>query len=405
MLWKKEVDANYVKSYDFMLVGLGLYFIIAMIFGKTHGFMGIGIFIAFIAMYKIYDKNMGHRLFLEDTPKVIKLFPGETSMMELELVNRSIFPMVNGTLKLHIGSSIKASTLRQDNERYWKPIRIPLSLMQKKKHMLRYPVVAEHRGVAKISEIRYEFPHLLSFNHIGLRYLPAYQTEFIVFPELLPVTGVEQILHMVPGDGRTNHSPFEDIQDPLGTRDYHYSDPFHRINWKASIKSQALQTNVYQKVVDISYVFIVNLGESSKTSMTTFNKELERLMSYTAYLSEYATKNNLPFEMHINARKLGEIPYVRLTEGMGKNHYGKALEMLARISKQTMTIPLSQMLYILGKQMIKPKTIVFIGDTPPEALNIMATWKQKQHSVFNVYESEDVAIIKPMERVLIRHAT
>lgn len=404
MLWKKEIDLNHVKSYDFMLVGLVLYFLIAMIIDKPQAFIGIGIFIAFIVMYKIYDRKMDCRLEIIDTPKAIKLFPGETSTLELQLRNASYFPMINGELKLQIGSSIKAYTLHQDNINYWEPFRIPLSLMRKKTLTLKYPVVAEQRGVAKVSEILYTFPHLLSFNRIGLRYLPAYQTEFIVFPKLLPVTGVEKIFHMVPGDEHTKNSPFEDIQDPLGTRDYHYSDPFHRINWKASVKSQGLQTNVYQKVVDISYLFVINLGDSSQTSMTTFNKELEKLMSYTAYMSEYATKNNLPFEIHINARKHGEIPYVRLPEGVGKTHYGKTLEMLARISKQTMTIPISQMLYILGKQVIKPKTLVFIGDIPKEALDVMHTWKQKQHSVFNVKQVEGAAVLRPVEREKIEHA-
>src|SRR5699024_9179574 len=191
----------------------------------------------------------------------------------------------------------------------------------------------------------------------------------------------------------------------MGTRDYHYGDPFHRINWKASVKSQGLQTNVYQKVVDISYVFIVNLGESSKTSMTTFNKELEKSMSYTAYLCEYAAKNNLPFEIHINDRKHGEVPYVHLTEGNGKNHYGKALDMLARISKQTMTIPLNQMLYILGKQIMTPKTIVFVGDTPAEELEVMQTWKQRQHAVFKIHQLEGMAVAQKVERRMMKHAT
>src|SRR5699024_9403203 len=382
MQWKKEVDLNYVKSLDFMLVGIILYFLIAMLFDKPMAFIGIGIFAGFVGIYKIYDKNMDRRIVMKDEPQVIKLFPGETSALEMNMENTSFFPMINGELKLQIGSPIKAYTIQQDEKEYRNLFRIPLSLMQKKKITLSYPIVAEQRGVARISEIRYEFPHLLSFNRIGLRYIPAYQTEFIVFPKLLPVTGIEKVFHMVPGQGRTNNSPFEDIQDPLGTRDYHYSDPFHQINWKASVKSQALQTNVYQKVVDMSYVFIVNLGESSKTSMTTFNKELEKLMSYTAYLSEYAAKNNLPFEIHINARKYGDIPYVHLTEGSGKVHYGKTLEMLARISKQTMTVPLKQMLYSLGKQITKLKTLVLLGDAPAEALHVMGTWKQKQHSIF-----------------------
>src|SRR5690625_2916733 len=137
MLWKKKVTIHHLRSYDFMLVRMVLYFIIAMILEKTQAFIGIGIFIAFIFMYKIYDKNMGNRLYIRDTPRVIKLFPGETSTLEIELKNTSYFPMVNGELKMRIGPSIRVHPLHEDNRDYWKPLRIPVSLMQNKKRTLK----------------------------------------------------------------------------------------------------------------------------------------------------------------------------------------------------------------------------------------------------------------------------
>lgn len=129
-----------------------------------------------------------------------------------------------------------------------------------------------------------------------LRYYDFYQTEFIVYPKLLPVNGVNAVFHMMPGDSRLNYSPFEDVQSPLGTRDYSYSDPFHKINWKATVKTQKMQTNIYEKVVDRTFVFIVNLSTENDKNMVSFNKNLENLLSYTAYLSEYATKMRIPLK-------------------------------------------------------------------------------------------------------------
>jgi Protein of unknown function DUF58 len=257
-----------------------------------------------------------------------------------------------------------------------------------------------------VKNISYYFPHLLNFSMLRLRYTGFYKTEYIVYPKLLPVQGANAVFHMMQGESRLNYSPFEDIQSPLGTRDYSYSDPFHKINWKASVKTQKLQTNIYEKVVDRSFVFIINLGTENDKNMVSFNKNLENLLSYTAYLSEYATKMHVPFEIFINARKPGKVSYIHLHEGEGKTHYMHALEMLARVHKQSPIQPFNKMLHQIGKQFIKPKTIIFIGDVPANAIGMMNTWNQVQNSTYQVVDSDGGASIKPLVvKGAIRDAT
>ena len=178
-----------------------------------------------------------------------------------------MFPLINGELTFQIGAAIKAYTLTKDEKDYWKELKVPLSIIQKKKTSIEFPVRAEQRGVARIKNISYDFPHLLNFNRLRLRYYDFYQTEFIVYPTLLPVHGVNAVFHMMPGESRLNYSPFEDAQSPLGTRDYSYSDPFHKINWKATVKTQKMQTNIYEKVVDRTFVFIINLATENDKNM------------------------------------------------------------------------------------------------------------------------------------------
>ncbi|SHF87205.1 DUF58 domain-containing protein [Ornithinibacillus halophilus] len=398
MMWKKDVTSDHSRSFDYILLALLVFFLIGVIFRTPVAFIGVGIFTAYLIIYKIYDRTIGKKLELINEDKTIKLFPGEEENLRFELKNWSNFPMINGYFKIKMGPAVKAYTIAKDEKEYWKQLRIPLSVLQKRNTIIEFPIVAEQRGVSKVNNIEFDFPHLLNFNLVTLVYKPIYKTEFIVYPKLLPVHGIEAVFHMMPGDGRTNFSPFEDIQSHLGTRDYNYSDPFHRINWNASVKSQTLQTNIYEKVVDISYVFIVNLNTEDDTNMARFNKNLENLLSYTAYLSEYATKTGVPYEIFINARKPGKVPYVHLPEGEGRDHYAHALEMLARIHKQSMALPFNEMLYRIGKQFIKPKTIIIVGDVPAGATEIMDGWKQAQNTVFQIKGSEEGAMVKPLTR-------
>ncbi|MEC5424993.1 DUF58 domain-containing protein [Virgibacillus sp. C22-A2] len=404
MMWLKEFGSDQMKSFDNIVAALVVFFLIGIIFQNSIAFIGVGVFTAYLIIFKVYDKSLGEKLILKNPRKTIKLFPGEDSDLTFELENQSVFPLINGEFKLQTGPAIKAYAHVKETDNYWSQIKIPLSIFRKRKTVIEIPVVAEQRGVSKVNNITFVFPHLFNFDSITLKYKHFYYTEFVVFPKLLPVKGVEAVFQMIPGSSRSNFSPFEDIQSPLGTRDYSFSDPFHRINWKASVKSQKLQTNVYEKVVDRSFVFIVNLGTEDKINMASFNQNLENLLSYTAYLSKYATEARVPYEIFINARKPGPEPFIHLDEGEGKNHYGQSLEMLARIHKQSVILPFNQMLHRIGKQFFKPKTIILIGEVPPDAIQLMDTWKQAQYAVFQITSIEDGAILNPLIRDTMTNA-
>ena len=395
MMWQREFASHHLRSFDYMLVAIIVFFLIGIITANSIAFLGVGVFTAFLIVFKFYDNGIGKRLELKNGHTAIKLFPKEESTLAFELSNPSIFPIINGEFQFQTGSAIRAYKHVEETDKYWNKITVPLSMFSKRKTIIEIPVVAQERGVSRIMNITYIFPHLFSFDLQTLKFKDIFYTEFIVFPKLLPVQNTEIVFHMIPGEGRSNISPFEDIQSPMGTRDYSYSDPFHRINWNASVKSQQLQTNVYEKIVDMSYVFIVNLGLAKNDHMARFNQNMEDLLSYTAFLSEHAAKKGVPFEIFINSRKPGNVPYIHFSEGEGKNHYGRALEMLARIHKQSMITPFNQMLHRLGKHVSKPKTIIFIGNIPAGTKEVMDSWRVQQQSVFQIVQRDDMAILKP----------
>lgn len=406
MIWKKDFGSEHMKSFEYVLIALIVFFLIGIFTKNPITFIAVGVFATYLIIYKRYDKSIGNKLDVANPRTTIRLFPNEETKLTLELKNRSIFPMVNGKLNMQMGPAVKALGQDASSSKFWNKIEIPLSILRKRKATIEIPIVAAQRGTSKIRNITFIFPHLFNFDLITLKYMAFYHTEVIVFPTIIPVQGVEEIFHLIPGNARTNFSPFEDIQSPLGTRDYSYSDPFHRINWKATVKTQSLQTNVYEKVVDMSYVFIVNIGsgKTNKLNMARLNKNQENLLSYTAYLSEYATQKGFPYEIFINSRKPGKVPFVHLREGEGKVHYGRALETIARIPKQSMNTPFNQMLHQLGKQFYKPKTIIIMGDIPPGASEIIDTWKQAQKTIFHIQQTSDGAVIKPLVKDAINHA-
>src|SRR5699024_5803147 len=137
--------------------------------------------------------------------------------------------------------------------------------------------------------------------------------------------------------------------------DYHYSDPFHKINWKASAKLQTLQTTVYDRVLSQSLLIIVNIGSHHRANKTHIHSDMEKLLSYTAYICQYATETGIPYEMMINVRKPGRTPYIHMPEDTGKSHYVRILEMLARIPHQPLIVPINHLLYQAMQNRYEPK--------------------------------------------------
>lgn len=395
MIWKKSFAVNHAKNVDFIIAAILIFGIVGLVIRNPLLLLLAGIFFTHILISKNYEQRLEKQLILENQKTKIKLFPGEETTVKLLFQNQSIYPVINGELQFRANPVIKSREDNNKNKNYWTVIKINASMLSRRKLVLEIPIIAEKRGTTRLHEITYTFPHLFLFNSITFAYSTNYQTEIIVFPEPKPVQGIETVFYNQSGLQRVPFSPIEDIQNPLGTRDYQYSDPFHRINWKASAKTQKLQTNVYERTADMSFVFIVNLTIKNKLDMAQFNENLETLLSYTAYLCQYALNNKFPYEVYINASKSGKTPYFHIPEGEGKGHYLQSLEMLSRIESQTMIVPINEMLYRIGQQITSPKTMIVIGEIPSDFAESIRLWKRRQGTIFHINNNEDGAYMKP----------
>jgi len=405
-MWKREFGASYYKSYDFLLTVLIVLTIVGLIAGRATIFTVIGLFAAYFIAYTVFDKRIKKNIILKNPKHMIRLFPGETDTLYFELENRSIYPTINGRFSFQTDSAIQSNEFSENVNQYWMRYHVPSSLIKRGKTLISLPIEANHRGTARIRNISYTFPHLFNFDKVDLHFVPFFKTEVIVYPTPKYVKGVESVFEITPGSHPINFSPFEDIQDRMGTRDYQYDDSFQRINWKASAKTQNLQTNVYEKVIDVSYVFIVNIGTNyDGVNLAQYNENLENILSYTAYLCKYATEKGFPFEVFINARKPGKEPFHHLPEGEGQTQFAKALEMLARIHRQSMIIPFDQMLHRVGKRLVKPQSIIVIGDVFSKEGQIIESWTHIQKNISHVQSfGEKGGILIPWENSTWKNA-
>lgn len=397
-MWQKITETESKVTTDLLLLLSGLLILIGAITKREILFLIAGLFALYLIMTRIYDKKVGQALVLQNPRTAIRLFPKDEAKVIFHFENKALFPYLNGTLKMEFGDAITIQhpgiTEEKDKHLY----EMPLAMIGNGSTVLEIPIQANQRGTAKITNISYRFAHLCKFHSVLLTLIPFYHQEIIVYPRPIPVRGMDAYFQTAPGVERALFSPFEDTQNWLGTRDYHSGDSFNRINWQASVKMQRWQTTTYERVVDGSCVFIINLQSSHLAG-----NQLEKRLSHVAFLCAYATKKGYPFEIFLNARRPGNAASIHVPEGNGIPHYMEALETLARIHRQPMTSPFAAMVYHIERKLTQSKTVILIGDMPTEAQVIMEPW-HKRHLILRVEELSEGAVLVPLRKG-VTHAT
>lgn len=397
MKWKKYFQVDMHKSMDYMIVGILGISLISFIMKKPLLFVIVGIFFVYLIFSEIYQRSVGEKLDVENNRMIVRAFPGEEITLKLLIRNQSILPYINGVLEVSMNDVVSTTVHETSDTGDRSTIKIPTSMMGKRKTRINVQLYTDKRGVARIYQLKYRFPHLINFDSVELTYSPHLHQEIVVFPEMKEVHGIQQLRHDLPGEQRVRFSPYEDIQSMIGTRDYVSSDPFHRINWNASVKTGELQTNEFERVIDRSFFVIVNL-----TVADLRLDVMEDFLSYTAYLLQDIHQHGLPYEMVLNARKLGNTPFIYQQQGEGNAHYIQSLDILARIDRHGITSRMAQVLMTIRTQLATAHTIVYIGQMSENEYGILQNIVGSHKSILHIDETGD---LKKLTKEVITHAT
>lgn len=400
--WEKDFGPHQAVDRDLIILAIIAYVTIGIFYNEPILYVVIGVLITYVLINTFYNRIIGKSLYLEPKRETIRLFQGDEGSFTFEFKNDSLLPYLHGQLRFQITPIIKALDGDITSSEQVFAFHKSFSIRGKGQTLVSFPFRAERRGVTRIRNLSYSFPHLLNFNVLTLKYLPFQRREVVVFPKPLEIKNVNIAYQMVPGEQRVNLSPFEDIQSPISTRNYEYGDPFYKINWKASAKSGQLQTNLYERVVEASYLFLVNIRQSDE--VIQLNETMEKILSYTTYLCNKAFEQELNYEMYINARMASNIPFLQLSGGSGRAHYIHSLEMLARIPRHSMTYPFDEMVYRVKNRTATPKTIILIGDTSKEVNHLLSQWSKQQRDIFRVIPYEGGAVMEPWQEDVKIHA-
>lgn len=391
MNWTKEYIVP--QFYNYLFWSLPLLAIIFLWTKSALLFSLFFLFIMFIFLNNYYLNYSYENLKIPGKKISVRMFPDDQGVIQLLIENYSKLPIPHGEVTVYLHDSDKSIKVLDQPENKEGIYSYFVSLLGSQRLTKEIKVKAKKRGIVQIRSIQFTMLDLLKLGKQRLSYRGDYRAEVIVYPLLTQVTGLKQMIQLQQGNKPKNHALYEDVMLAMGTRDYDHGDPFNKINWKATARTNSLQTKVFETTTVSKWCIMVNIQCEQQKYHTVEN--LEQVLSNVAFTCQFATINNISFELYINSKK-PMAPFVHLPVGNGKDHLLKALEILARLRKDNVLTNSTEMISHAKSSHIEETSVIHFGLLKDYDLVLYNEWKTKGAMIFYVHTETESAKLLPI---------
>lgn len=236
---------------------------------------------------------------------------------------------INSKLKIH--STVDAT---EDNVFH----HTLLSLLPYQRITRRHKITCMQRGVYPLQTVALTVGDLLGLQEV----FKLYETDVVitVYPELISFDMLPVPAQRFLGDQTVKRWIIEDPFLTVGTRDYQETDSAHRINWKASARTNQLQANIHDYTADHNLTILFNADQSEDIWMPIQDQSLfEQAVSYVATIAHYAIENGERVGFLTNAvleedkhKEVNKKPFVQVDAKTGHAHCYYLFEVLAQLT-------------------------------------------------------------------------
>jgi len=395
MIWKKEISGGLELERASIIAFILL---IISFFKSSYLFMFISSMIFVLCRLSVYYLNhVADALVLENEKETIRLSVGDETNLVLKISQLNRIPVYNAILRIKLepiveGVGIPTSII---NENLF--IQIPISIKGKGRIQIPFKLKGVTRGVTKIKSIELTIQNFFGLGSVYLTYHHFFQKELVIFPIPIQVPHTEKLIATKShGYYTTPSSIYEQVLSPIGTRDYVNTDPFQRIHWKATAKTQSLKTKIFERTADYSWTFIINLRMPNTPNFQIGVVEnIEETASNVAYLAEIASKKGIDYELFINLHTVTGPSIFHLPKGGGTHQLARVLDILARVNRNSYTQPINKLLYYVDKQQAKSPIVIYCGPIGDEGKRSFLQMQKNGQKVYFLHADDKFPAIVP----------
>lgn len=311
---------------------LALLFIgIGLVANRSAPFLALGItLVVIVGASRWWRKAALEGVTYERKFDATHVFPGERIVMTLTINNRKLLPLTwlqfrdeipvapdNADEIALIASEVSGTFTLQHN--------LSISGFERTRRSinLRFP----RRGFYKIGPVRYQSGDIFTLFTIERQH--QYVDTLVVYPQVWPLDALQLPAKELFGELRVRRNLFTDPIKTQGIRDYQPQDRFRDVHWKATARRGNLQTKIYDPSSGMTVVAFLNVATYAKHWMGYDPDLLERAVSVTASIANYATEQKWGVGVFANGSIPGSDQPIRVPPGRAPDQLIRILEALA----------------------------------------------------------------------------
>ena len=188
----------------------------------------------------------------------------------------------------------------------------------------------------------------------------------MVFPRVVDLEGILFPPEHPLGDVRGSRPLYFDTNRVVGQRDYQPRDPLKHIDWKATARARRLQTKVFEPVVSLNMLIVMNGSTREYTWQGSNRRLFERTVTVAASTASLADRRGYSYGVLSNAVASFTGKWINVPMGASSSQLSMALEALAMAAPYAVA-PLDEVLNA-ERDSLPPGTTVLLvtatlGDT------------------------------------------
>ena len=272
-----------------------------------------------------------------------RAFIGDVVEYTVSLNNDKLLPLI--WVEIHDSFpdalDLASATMRGSGLESNRQHTITTSLLPYQKATWKYSMTCKERGYHRIGPVRLRSGDIFGFSSAETRY-----TEYdhiLVYPRVMDLEGVLFPAEHPLGDVRGPRPIYHDNSRVVGQRDYQPRDPLKHIDWKATARARRLQTKVFEPVVSLNMLIVMN-GSSREYTWQGSNRRLfERAVTVAASAAVLADRRGYSYGVVSNAVASYTGKWINIPLGASSSQLSIVLEALAMAAPYVVA-PLSEVL-------------------------------------------------------------
>jgi uncharacterized protein (DUF58 family) len=196
-----------------------------------------------------------------------------------------------------------------------------------------YTLLFSKRGVYSLGPARLESGDLFGVFDQSQEQGPV--EHLTVFPTLVPFSDLRLSAEDPFGDRRSRRRLYEDLNQPIGVRDYLPEDSFRRVHWGATAHTGQLQVKVFQPASANVMVICLNVSTFARHWEGTNPELLEHLIQVAATLANQGIQSGYRVGLVSNGCLSNADQPFRIPPGRSPKQLATLLEALAGVTPVT----------------------------------------------------------------------